>query len=268
MSMRRSVYALVGCLLLGLLSPWASAEIINGQYVPPELVGQYGTQYRLVFVTSGVISGSSAVASTYDNFLLAQVAGTQLEGDIYGWKAVVSTFSGDRIASSVVNDTGLNPMAPFAGVYNMAGIKVDHSGGSMLDGSLLSPVQFDQNGVDKGNVFVWTGSNAQGGAKTFQNGPYPNIPATLGSVYMTAGTGTYSSIGSGVANDGNWLDHTVINRFVTAYTGFNSLEVTAAIYGISDVLIVPVPEPATLGMWLTVTALGGVLLWRKRQRHA
>jgi hypothetical protein len=40
----------------------------------------------------------------------------------------------------------------------------------------------------------------------------------------------------------------------------------AAVYGISDVLTVPVPEPSTLVLWSLFTGVAGLVFWRKRRQ--
>jgi hypothetical protein len=260
---RRLNTVLTGCLLLGLIAPWAHAEIINGQYVPPGL--NVGDQYRLVFITSGVIDGNSMDPNDYDAFLTDQVAGTALEGAAYGWSAVVSTYGAGRLASGVVN---VHPGVP---VYNTGGLKVADDGAAMLDTTvgLINAVQFDQNGVDKGAVHVWTGSNSQGGAKLFWHSSLAQwVEATLGSPgFVMPPSDPIAGIGAG-ASDGNaWLDYTVIFRN-PALPGGGTLPYMAAIYGISDVLTVPIPEPATCVMWLMLSAIGGVVFWRRRRNSS
>ena len=262
--MKRFVITVSCCLLAALFTQPVSADIMNGQYVPDELVGQAGTQYRLVFITSGAIDGSHTSASYYDTFVTNQVAGTALEGSIYNWKAVVSTISNDRLASSVVSDAGytIDPGMPYAGVYNTGGIQVALSGTAMLDDgnpatpfSLLAPVRFDQNGVDKGIPLVWTGSNASGGIGTFG----PGYPAALGA--STGGTVTI--VGDGISTSESWLRASAVQRFPSI--GFETIELTFPVYAVSDILIVPVPEPSTCVLWVLFCAVGGVVFWQKRR---
>jgi len=60
-----------------------------------------------------------------------------------------------------------------------------------------------------------------------------------------------------------------VPRTVTLELPYGNLSIpfVARIYGMSDVLEVPVvPEPATLVMWSLLAGIGGVVFWRRRRQ--
>jgi len=237
------------------------AAIIAGQYVPDELVGQTGTQYRLIFVTSGSIQAESDDPAVYDQFLAEQVAGTMLGSYDYGWKAVISTASdtsapdGQRIAKDIVSDPDYEN---YAGVFNTVGDMVAETGNSMLDGSLSSPVLYDQNGKSVYIGYAWTGSYSDG------TGYFTAPPGRVGEDNGS------TVIGDPGATDGTWLYRANVRRtmnFDVPGSGSISIPFVARIYGMSDVLEVPVvPEPATFVMWSLLAGIGSVVFWRRRRQ--
>lgn len=252
--MRRTLIVATCLMLAGMASQATHAAIIAGQYVPDSLVGQTGKQYRLIFVTSGSIQAQSDDPAVYDQFLADQVAGTMLGSYDYGWKAVISTEGADpsdRIAKSIVSDAGYGVDASkYAGVFNTMGIQVAETGDSMLDGSLLSPVLYDQHGTSVYDGYAWTGSFSNGEA-------YLTVPPA-----QVGDNSGYTAVGLTGANDGRWLQLGAVSRGDGSLIPF-----VARIYGMSDVLEVPVvPEPATLVMWSLLAGIGGVVFWRRRRQ--
>ncbi|MHB8864343.1 MAG: PEP-CTERM sorting domain-containing protein [Pirellulaceae bacterium] len=242
--MRRTLIA-ASCLLVLALAGRANAEM----YVPAGL--QAGDQYRLIFVTSGSMPGSSSNPADYDSFLASQVAGTMLGGYDYGWQAVLSTAGGGRVASSIINDpAGVNN---FVGIYNSVGLKVADNGADMLDGTLDNAVQYDQHGTSVATGYVWTGSLSNGEAA---NGYEVGSTGTL-SVPLAA-----TIIGAAGATDSTWIQ---VGPLVRNVPYLLNLELPFRVYGMSDVLTV-VPEPATFVMWSLFAGVAGLVFWRKGRK--
>jgi hypothetical protein len=233
----------------------ADAAVINGQFVPDSLVNTPGAKYRLIFVTSGSINGLSNQVSTYNNFINQQVAGTPLDtGFNYGWQAVMSTASGDRIAKNVM--TG-----PDA-IYNMAGQQVANSGNAMLAAnpnasiSLINAINFDQNGTSVGEGYVWTGSLSDGNPA---NGGVAGGDLRVGSYSTGTSPGT-TMLGASSATNENWLKFAQVNQ----QSGFNFV---ARVYAVSGVLTA-VPEPSTIALWSICAGAVGLVAWRKRRKSS
>lgn len=261
--MRRTLIVATCLVLAGMASQATHAAIIAGQYVPDGLVGQTGTQYRLIFVTSGSIQAESDDPADYDRFLAEQVEGTMLGSYDYGWKAVISTEGVDnRKASNIVSDAlyGVDANKNYAGVYNTMGMQVDETGDDMLDGGLLHPVLFDQHGTSVYDGYAWTGSRWNGE-------PYMNTspPGQVG------GNSGYTVVGKPNANDDTWLQlgnaSRTVEISVPGVIGSHTIPFLARIYGMSNVLEVPVvPEPATFVMWSLLAGIGSVVFWRRRRQ--
>ncbi|MHB0960151.1 MAG: PEP-CTERM sorting domain-containing protein [Pirellulaceae bacterium] len=242
--MRRTLIA-ASCMLVLALAGRANAEM----YVPAGL--QAGDQYRLIFVTSGSITGSSADPAVYDSFLATQVANTMLGGYDYGWQAVLSTAGGGRVAKNIINDpAGVNN---FVGIYNSVGLKVADNGADMLDGTLDSAVQYDQHGTSVATGYVWTGS--------LSNGEAANNYEVGSAQYVGAPAATI--IGAAAATDTSWIQVGALQRNVTYFSP--NLELPFRVYGMSDVLTV-VPEPATFVMWSLFAGVAGLVFWRKGRK--
>lgn len=264
--MRRTLIVATCFLLAGLAAQAANAALIAGQYVPDSLVGQAGAQYRLVFVTSGSVRGDSTDPAYYDTFLATQVQNTLLGGVDYGWKAVVSTYNDgihvQRKAKDIVSDALYtfddDPSTSYVGVYNTAGSQVAATGDAMLTASLLSPVLYDQHGTSVFDGYAWTGSYWDGNpAYVRAPGGQPTaIPATLGNTYSVAPP---TMLGATGANNGTWLELGTVNRG-------GAIPFVARIYGMSDVMTVPVPEPSTIVMWSLFTGVAGLGVLRKRRQ--
>jgi len=264
--MRRTLIVATCFVLAGLAAQAASAALINGQYVPDSLVSQVGAQYRLIFVTSGSVKADSSDPAFYDNFLSAQVQNTMLGSFNYGWKAVVSTYVDgihtQRVAKTIVSDAlytfDNDPTTPYVGVYNTAGSQVAATGDAMLTASLLSPVLYDQHGTSVFDGYAWTGSYWDGNPAYIRDtaGNPTAIPATVGNTYSL---GAPTMLGATGANNGTWLELGAVSRG-------GPIPFVARIYGMSNVMTVPVPEPSTIVLWSLFTGVAGLVFWRKRRQ--
>jgi hypothetical protein len=118
----------------------------------------------------------------------------------------------------------------------------------MLNGTaLINPVLYDQHGTSSGSGLAWTGSGTTG----------------LGFSPFLVGD---SSVAIGDANSVSttWLMLAPIARNFAV--SFGTIPVPLGVYGMSGVLIVPVPEPATLVMWSLFAGVAGLVFWRKGRK--
>jgi len=182
-----------------------------------------GSPYILVFVTNDTYTATSTAIGTYN----AEV-NTEANG-IAALAALMTTWSAIGSTSSVnaIDNIGSNPGVP---IYDLNGdlIAADDTLAGLFSGSLLNPINIDENG-DTLNNFVWTGSLSDG-------------TAWVGHALGPGGPdfGDSSSSGS------HWI------TYATTTSGASE-----SLYAISGVLTTaPVPEPSTLAMM----ALGGAIL--------
>ncbi len=199
-----------------------------------------GDSFRIVFVTDALNAGTSSSIGDYNSFVstdaTSEAAGglVTYNGVALTWSAIVSTTSTDAIPNVGVSG---------APVYLAGGTLVTSSDSSsgLWSGSLSNPINQDLKGTVLNDTGVWTGTLTSGtGAPAHQLG---NSSVEIGS------TGSENS---------SW---------VAAFPFPTGLE-DLAIYGISQVLIVPisVPEPSTLVMAGTVIGAGCAFGWSRRRR--
>jgi hypothetical protein len=246
--MRRPLIFACCFVLAGLAAQAASAAMIDGQFVPDGLVGDVGAEYRLIFVTAGATRGDQTTKTFYDTFVQTEADMSPLfagKNSLYNWQAVVTV--GDPWAT-LPTYLARDVLAGSAPIYNLGGVKVRDNGDPPIDGALLEPVWYDQHAEDAGFTWVWTGE-----APTPTGGPIVWARTWLG-----AGDGN-SYIGKSWSKDG-WISAFESDHVVGGVT------FGAAVYGISDVLTVPVPEPSTLVLWSLFTGVAGLVFWRKRRQ--
>jgi hypothetical protein len=183
-----------------------------------------GTQYQLVFVTADPFFATSTSISDYNTDVTNEAA----------LNATLAAFdSANSVTWTVIGSTptvNADANAPSSGlVYTLNNVEVASAG--LYGGSLLSPIDIDQNG-NTSNTGVWTGSLSAGTVAGGINDLGQTFPefgdsASITSAWITDGNGTES--------DNNM-----------------------ALYALSSVITVPqvssVPEPGSL------TLLPGALL--------
>ena len=197
-----------------------------------------GDQYRLAFVTSGSRLPSDFIED-YNTFVDG-FGDTILPGD---WKAIASTFHSDAVQMSARDNTGTQGDAAIP-IYNMIGERVADGYGDLWDGSIQAPIQYNENG-DKEINAVLTGTHHTGIIWSAQY--YTNFGYTFNDNYL----------------DDKWInfaDRYTIDDFWAddGDTGGPKM------YGMSEVLVVPIPEPSTalfLGLGLTGLA------WKRPTRN-
>ena len=187
-------------------------------------------EYRIIFVISGGFQATNTDIGWYNTQVSVTAASnTILNGLGEDWYCVGSTASvdaRDNISPGIAWDEENIP------IYNTAGVKVGDNLADIFDGSLDSAVGFDQNGDDRSNAIVWTGSLQDG----TRHGVYP-----LGDADMVA-------IGLASVTAPSWINNGALDPEFT---------VQQPLYGISS----PVPEPATVLLF----GFGGLALLRKRR---
>jgi hypothetical protein len=246
--MKRTLIVAICFAVAGLAAQAADAAMIAGQFVPDALANApVGTPYRLVFVTAGATRGDQTTKTFYDNFVQTEASLSPLfaaNNSLYQWQALatIGDSSGAHFfANNVVSGSELVP------IYNLASVKVADDGSDLWDGSLDMPVQYDQYGGDSGFTLVWTGASLNGGAA---------------SPGLWLGSSTHSSeLGKAWASDGGWIAAFAFQHSIVPNVPFG-----AAVYGVSKVMTVPVPEPSTIVLWSLFTGSAGLVFWRKRRQ--
>ena len=228
MSFRTTLVVAVG-LCLG-LSQSASADPIGQLGVLDSSTGLApGDQYRLVFVTSTAIPRGAANSTNIADYdaLVQGYANTAGYGSVT-WSVIGSTAAVDAI-----DHTGTNPATNGAGVpiYLFDGMTLfaaDNTdlwnGSALISAGVYQGINIDENGNATTLGRAWTGTLGLGGTEVQPGGTNP------GALGATDGTVTVGN--AAPANNFNWG-----NVFQYDPDTFD-----AGLYGISEVLTVPVPK--------------------------
>jgi hypothetical protein len=173
-----------------------------------------GAAYRLVFSTDSFTTAFSSDIADYNAFVAA-AANSEPALVPLGttWKALAST---PTVAARDNTDT--SPTSVSVPIYNLEGELVATSNDDLWDGTILTPIDYDQHGLPPapGTKLVWTGSELNG---------TPNEP--LGTDFPFWGQATLA--------DFNWI---------SSSHGTYMPDKLFALYGVSGVLTV-VPEPGS-----------------------
>ena len=151
-SLCRSKLKWVIALLVVACASDASADLITTVPNLPE-----GTQYRLVFVTSGTRDAISLNINDYNSFVQAQAnLSPELAAFNTTWTAIGSTLTIDAR-----DNTSTNPNAAVGVVfYNLNGLKLADNNADFWDGLLFASITWDQFGGFHGSAdSVWTGTD-------------------------------------------------------------------------------------------------------------
>lgn len=209
-----------------------SAAVVSGigsssafaAFVPPNL--PIGTQYQLLFVTSGTLSGHDTDIETYNAFAAAEAA-LNPALPLATWHAVVSTH--------LVNASTNAPSSNMR-VYDTSGRLVSDN----LYVTSAAPIknQFGVNGASA----AWTGSDPSGIEAQDGQAPGPHGLGNFSVVSYQYGDVTYGPViglNTNTATFGSWLQWNVWN----SVTGFGD---SLPIYALSSPITAgsEVPEPS------------------------
>lgn len=209
----------------------AAAPIV----VPPDL--HPGDQYRVAFVTSTKTPASASNIEFYNDYV------TSVANSVPSLSALATSWTviGSTIDVDARDNTHTNPVLSVGfPVYNLAGIRIANDNADLWNGSLLAhtTLSYDESGNNR-DVGVWTG--------TATNGVDANSLVLGSHVIIVIGRTSFSN--------GSWI----------AFTG-TSPNQEMALYGMSDLLTVPVPEPSTVALAAVgLVALVGVAVRRARR---
>ena len=191
-----------------------------------------GGSFRFIYATPTTTIATSTSIATYNTFVsnATNTGSATYEGVLVSWSAVASV-SGVNAKDNV-------------GIYNVPvylanGNRVVASDAKLWDSSLLE-AQLDRTLSDgfPANDDIWTGSQTSGTGWSGQ---------LLGASRPRSGRDDFVN--------GNWVDRT--------RQAANTI--LLSMYGISNVLVAPVPEPSTVAMALAGLACGGYSLFRRRR---
>ena len=179
-----------------------------------------GSTYQLVFVTTDGFFATSTSISDYNADVTSEAALNATLAAFDALNGVTWTVIGSTTA---VNST---TNAPSTGaVYTLDGTQVASAANQLYSGSLLAPIDINENGVTE-STLAWTGSNSSGTAAGGIN--------DLGQ--------TFTEFGSSTLTSGAWIADS------NGIESDNSLQ----LYALSSVITVQgtstVPEPATVAL--------------------
>ena len=194
-----------------------------------------GSRYQLIFVTQDSIAGRSGTEAPYNALVTldaAPINSLLASAGNFGvsWSAITSTLDGSTASGN----------APWGGcpVYNLQAIQVNQPTLSLYSGTLLNPIRFDPLGHNNIPV-VWTGFEDDGLPAA---DPLGSSTAINGAPYLDSG----------------WLNNHPLDA--PTYELY-------PVYGLSSVITIPTPEPATLSLLGTgIVLLSGIRLLRRRRR--
>jgi hypothetical protein len=187
------ITALVSCL-------GAAKELLAGIIIVPNVPA--GSQYRLVFVTSGARDAKSSNIDDYNSFVQAQA---NLSLDLAAlnttWTAIGSTLTIDARDNTSTNPNAAGGVA----FYNLNGLKIANNNADLWDGLLLASITWDQFGGFHDTASpVWTGThhtgiasaNPLGGSLQFPFAQF-GLPSFVGAGWVNGGS---SNINDGVSD--------------------------------------------------------------------
>jgi hypothetical protein len=204
----------------------AAPSLVSASVIYPTLPP--GSEYQLIFLTSGGRDATSRNIADYNAFVTAQAELNPSFPDGVTWSAVAST------AAVAARDNAANP--PNVPVFNTAGMLLCSGTSSLYNSVLLLALpDYDENGA-LNPAAAWTGTQRDG------------------------------TIGGGLGS-GNDVTGTVVG-FPDSLSEWLSGSVAApdsdlSLYGLSSPITVPAPEPSTLALLVSgLVALAAILFGR------
>lgn len=216
---------------IGFVALAYSATESRGAVILPDVPA--GTRYEILFVTLDTIAPTSTDINTYNSFASTQANLSPALASLgVQWHAVGTTPTADALFNAPDNSIA---------VYNTQGIELATTTTGIYNGSLLSPVQFNQFGSSETAANVWTGTQPDGGN-------------ALGDWQL--GYGGPVIDGNANVATGSWIDNGPFSEFFGPLPQF-------PVYALSS----PVPEPATIALVVSaLLAIGAMRLVRRRAR--
>jgi hypothetical protein len=208
-------------------------------FIPPTGLAP-GSEYQLLFVTSGTTQALNQDVNNYNNFVTNQAALNPALPSTT-WHAIVTVVS----PSEVITNAAANaPSQPGIPVYDTRGELLTNLG-LYTENPLDAVPVFDENGLPGPTPGVWTGSTPLG--------TYPGIPYNIGA----DGSGPIQGLNNEALGSG-WLSGSAPNNPAE----FESL------YGLSAPILVssPTPEPATLTLLTSAFLTAGAFGVGRRRR--
>ena len=194
-----------------------------------------GSQFRYVFVTSGLRDATSTNIADYNTFVNnAAIAGSATSNITGPWAVIGSTATANARDNTATTGTGGVP------IYQLDGELVANDYGDLWDGSIANPININENNLNNIIINPWTGTNSDG--STFTSRPL----------------GSRSGVRFGRASQTNfeWINGSTITN-----------EGNRSLYAMSSIQEIPtIPEPTTIIASLLVGA-GLLPLKRRSQKN-
>ena len=179
-------------LIVSLVVSWtcaANVRQVSADVILPNLPS--GSEYELVFVTSGGTSSTSSNIDDYNTFVTQQAALSSSLPTGLTWRAVGSTATVNAIDNAPTWDN--------IPIYNTYGQLIADGQTDLWDGSIQNPIMYDQDGSLQPHIPVWSGTLADGtaipGGALGQWTPWGGAPRRIHS------TGIWSGLVPGLGLD-------------------------------------------------------------------
>jgi hypothetical protein len=190
-----------------------------------------GESFRFVFVTDNTTSQFSSNIGDYNSFVNSEAGGATFNGSLVTWLAIGSTSS-----VNAIDNIGQSTTPVYLADGTLVTSSVTSSG--LWSGSLLHAIDEDLTGASLKYLAVYTGTGISGVSSSHPLGDF------FGSSTGDSGiTGT------------NWIQGVALPSFLDE-----------RMYGISQLLYAPVPEPSSVLLASMAIIVGCAYHWSRRRR--